>query len=99
MYISLCSQFDSIISSSASKIIAIPNLSSAPKVVVPSVLIIFPSIIGLTPLHGLTWSICAQKVIGFSLLFPFKYATIFPAFPPNFSPALSTFTSNPLSFK
>ena len=82
-----------------SSIAAIPALSSEPSTVVPSLFIIplTSSIIGFTPIDGLTVSIWELNNIFLPLLFPFNVAITFPVSPPVFSPALSIITSQPIS--
>ena len=57
--------------SKAYNITATPALSSPPRVVLPSVFIIFPSSMIFTPLLGSTTSICAERVIA-PFLLPFN---------------------------
>ena len=82
-----------------SKIIAIPALSSAPKTVVPSEVILSFFTTGLTPFPGTTVSICELSTMGALLIVPGKKPITFPcAVVLYFFPALSTCTLQPKSF-
>ena len=73
-----------------SQIIAQPDLSSPPNTVVPSVRMMLPSTIGLTPSPGATVSICAQISSGATpATVPSILAIRLPTSPLTRSPALS----------
>jgi len=75
----------------ASMIAAMPALSSAPRMVVPSVLMMSPSSMILSPAVGSTVSKWAlRKIFGAYGLVPGSFAMTLPAFPPIFDPASSS---------
>jgi hypothetical protein len=75
-----------------------PDLSSPPRTVVPSVRMMSPSTIGLTPSPGTTVSMCADiMIVSASGIVPGKRAMTLPELPPTFWPASSISTVAPIS--
>jgi hypothetical protein len=75
-----------------------PDLSSPPRTVEPSVRMMSPSTMGLTPLPGTTVSMCALIMMGSAEgMVPGKRAMTLPLLPPTCSPAPSMKTSAPNS--
>ncbi len=77
---------------------AMPDLSSPPRTVVPSVRMMSPSTTGFTPSPGTTVSMCALIMMASAWgIVPGKRAMTLPVLPPTFSPASSVSTSAPIS--